>query len=130
MAHRHSSTRAHPRLLGSVGSWIRRAALVGSIVVSLAVAGERAVARGGGAGRADAGIESVSNGSYPGLTLAAQFVAAAYRSGARASDAAVEIVSLLVLGLSLIIGGQALARGRRPSDAEAPGPPDRRDQQS
>ncbi len=101
------TARSAPR--GSARTWLRRAALLGCIALSLALVDDQAAARSWTPAPAP-GVGAYHGPSVLGLALLA--VNTAHRSVGAWSDGSFEALSLLVLGLGLFAAGQVL--GRRP----------------
>lgn len=101
------TARSAPR--GSARTWLRRAALLGCIVFSLALVGDQAAARSWAPAPAP-GVGGHPGPSVMGLALLA--VNTAHRSVGAWSDGSFEALSLLALGLGLFGAGQVL--GRKP----------------
>lgn len=103
---------------GRVSVWLRRFVLLGAVVLSLAMVGNPAAARGQGALTCDA-PSAVADAGGAGLMLALNGIGALHRSVASWSDGTAESVFLLVLGVGLIGTGRWLGRGRRQDGARA-----------
>lgn len=117
--------RVAPR--GRASVWLRRSVLLGAVVLSLAMVGNPAAARGQGPLPSDAPSGVADDSGGPGLMLALNGIGALHRSVASWSDGTAESVFLLVLGVGLIGTGRWLGRARRqdgdravPSSATTP----------
>ncbi|MDO8834264.1 MAG: hypothetical protein Q7V01_01655 [Vicinamibacterales bacterium] len=99
---------------GRVSVWLRRSVLLGAVVLSLAMVGNPAAARGQGATSSDTSSGVIEDAGRAGLMLALNGVSAVHRSVASWSDGTAESVFLLFLGAGLIGTGRWLGRERQP----------------
>lgn len=99
-----------------VPTGIRRAALLGAMALSLALAGSPAAARVPGAAGTP-GPTWFSDVGAQGLALATGMFGIIHRSVGSWSESTIEAVSLLLLGFGLIATSRWLGRERRQRDA-------------
>jgi len=97
---------------------IRRAVLLCSVATSLLLVGDQTLA--GALSQTAVGAPSLTSAFQPNLALFASVAVSVYQSAGSMSERSFEVVSLIVLGLSLLGGGRALARRRQmPGDLHA-----------
>jgi hypothetical protein len=98
--------------------WIRRAVLLCSVAVSLVLIGDQTLA--GALSETAVRAPSLTSAIQPNFALFVGLAISVYQSAGSLSERSVEVVSLIVLGLSLLGGGRALARRRHmPADSRA-----------
>jgi hypothetical protein len=98
---------------GRLSVWLRRSVLLGAVVLSLAMVGNPASARGEGATPPDTSSNVIEESGRTGMLLALSGVGALHRSVASWSDGTAESVFLLFLGAGLIGTGRWLGRERQ-----------------
>ena len=102
---------------GRLSVWLRRSVLIGAVVLSLAMVGNPAAARGDGATPTDTSSNVIEDSGRAGMMLALSGVSALHRSVASWSDGTAESVFLLFLGAGLIGTGRWLGRERQQNNS-------------
>ena len=111
MAESLSSQRWHTRVPQGARNRLRRAVLLCIIVTGLVLVGDHSLA--GARSHAAAQVSSVTSTAQPSLALFTMVAASGHQSIRSMSERSFEVVTLLVLGLSLLGGGRALTRTRQ-----------------
>jgi hypothetical protein len=112
MSHEQRTTKLWENLRKPAPALLRRVALAGSTIGSLALAGSQTVTGPHAAGPLALSAHVGSAEPYP-LSLATSFIGAVRHTLQGWSDGTLEAVSLLVLGIGLIGAGQALAAAKQ-----------------
>lgn len=105
------SQRWHTRVTQDVRNRLRRAVLLCLIVAGLVLVGDHSLA--GARSHATVQVSSATSTEQPSLALFTTVTVSGNQAIRSMSERAFEVVSLFVLGLSLLGGGRALTRKRQ-----------------